>query len=299
MNTVSGRHEIAEPPSKDVCGHIACQAIKELWFHTGTNCNLQCRGCFEGSGPDVHRIEAATYNDMRPYIDAATEYGVEKFAFTGGEPFLNPDILQILDYALERAPCLVLSNGTTPLQSKAGQLEVLLQKRYPLSFRISLDFPDSAQHDALRGAGRFQEALASIQLLHRAGYAVSVARRMQHNEQPEAAETAYSELFANNGLPPDLSLVSFPELLHVSPLQISEYCLAQYHTEESRAGFMCAFSRMIVKQNGKVGVYACTLVDDDPTFDLGVELKQAVARQVMLQHPRCAVCFSQGVSCSQ
>jgi len=93
--------------------------------------------------------------------------------------------------------------------------------------------------------------------------------------------------------------VGFPELLHVSPLQISEYCLAQYHTEESRAGFMCAFSRMIVKQNGKMGVYACTLVDDDPAFNLGAELEQAVARQVLLQHPRCAVCFSQGVSCSQ
>jgi sulfatase maturation enzyme AslB (radical SAM superfamily) len=298
METVSVQHRPSMIPSKDVCGRIVCQGIKELWFHTGTNCNLQCHGCFEGAGPGVHRIETATYDDMRPCIDAATACGVEKFSFTGGEPFLNPDILQTLDYALERAPCLALSNGTAPLRDKAGQLEALLKKRHPLSFRISLDFPDSAQHDALRGPGRFQEALAGIQFLHRTGFAVSVARRMRNNEQPEAAETAYSELFVNNGLPSNLPLVGFPELLHVTPLQISEYCLAQYHTEESRAGFMCAFSRMIVKKNGKMGVYACTLVDDDLTFHLGAELKQAIARPVMLQHPRCSVCFSQGVSCS-
>jgi len=298
MKTVSGQHEISTAPSKDACAYIICQTLKELWFHTGTNCNLRCHGCFEGAGPGVHRIETATYNDMRPYIDAAVECGVEKISFTGGEPFLNPDILQILDYALERTPCLVLSNGTTPLLSKAGQLGALLKKQYPLSFRISLDFPDSAQHDALRGPGRFQETLAGIQLLHRTGFAVSVARRRRNNEQPEV-EAAYSELFVNNCLPSNLSLVSFPELLHVSPLQISEYCLAQYHTEESRAGFMCAFSRMLVKQNGKMGVYACTLVDDDPAFHLGTELDQAMARHVMLQHPRCSVCFSQGVSCSQ
>ena len=298
MKTVSCRRHTSTAPSKDACAHIACQAIKELWFHTGTNCNLHCHGCFEGAGPGVDRIETATYNDMRPYIDAATECGVEKFSFTGGEPFLNPDILQILDYALERAPCLVLTNGTAPLRSKAGQLEALLKKRHPLFFRVSLDFPDSAQHDALRGPGRFQEALAGIQFLHHAGFAVSVARRKQNNEQPEAAEAAYSELFVNNGLPFNLPMVSFPELLHVTPLQISEYCLAQYHTEERRAGFMCAFSRMIVKKNGKMGVYACTLVDDDPAFDLGTELKQAAARHVMLRHSRCSVCFSQGVSCS-
>jgi len=298
MQTVSGQQHAATAPSKDTCASIACRTIKELWFHTGTDCNLQCHGCFEGAGPGVHRIETATYNDMRPYIDAATECGVERFSFTGGEPFLNPDILRTLDYALERAPCLVLSNGTTPLRDKADQLESLRQKPHPLSFRISLDFPDSAQHDGLRGPGRFQEALAGIRLLHRTGFAVSVARRKENNEQPEAAENAYSALFVNNGLPPNLPLVGFPELLHVAPLQISEYCLAQYHTEESRAGFMCAFSRMIVKKNGKMGVYACTLVDDDPAFDLGAELKQAAARHVMLRHSRCSVCFSQGVSCS-
>ena len=286
-------------PAQDACAHIVCKAIKELWLHTGTNCNLKCRGCFEGAGPDVRRIETAAHHDMQPYIDTATECGVEKFSFTGGEPFLNPDILRTLDYALERAPCLVLSNGTAPLRDKAGHLEPLLQKRHPLSFRISLDFPDSAHHDALRGPGRFQEALAGIQLLHRTGFAVSVARRRRDNEQTASVEAAYSKLFVNNGLPSHLPLVSFPELLHVAPLRISEDCLATYHTEESRAGFMCAFSRMVVKHNGKMGVYACTLVDDDPAFHLGADLKQAVACRVLLRHPRCSVCFSQGVSCSQ
>ena len=300
MKDIPGVHDAhSQAPSKETCAHMGCTTLRELWFHTGTNCNLQCHGCFEGAGPGRHRIEAATFNDMRPSLDEAVRLGVENISFTGGEPFLNPDLLRTLDYALDHTPCLVLSNGTAPLQNAIKSLAAFLRKPHPLSFRISLDYPDAARHDAVRGEGRFEEALAGIQSLYRSGFAVSVACRRQTGEQQEQAEAAYQRVFAAQGLPADLPLVSFPELKDVAVLQISEHCLAHYHTAESRAGFMCAFSRMVVKQNGKMGVYACTLVDDDPVFNLGATLEQAVATRVMLRHPRCSVCFSHKVSCSQ
>ena len=60
---------------------------------------------------------------------------------------------------------------------------------------------------------------------------------------------------------------------------------------------MCAYSRMLVKRDGRIRVYACTLVDDDPRFDFGPELSAAAIHRTFLGHKRCFACFSGGVAC--
>ncbi|MCV6613098.1 MAG: radical SAM protein, partial [Amphritea sp.] len=80
---------------------------------------------------------------------------------------------------------------------------------------------------------------------------------------------------------------------------ISTNCMTQYHTEDTRRSFMCAFSKMIVKQNGRMRVYACTLVDDDPEYDLGEDLAQALEHRISMKHHRCFSCFKYGSSCSE
>ncbi len=75
--------------------------------------------------------------------------------------------------------------------------------------------------------------------------------------------------------------------------------MTQYQNDSSRQDFMCNFSKMIVKRNGRMGVYACTLVDDDADYDLGNTLTDAMAIRVMLRHHRCFSCFQDGASCSE
>ena len=75
--------------------------------------------------------------------------------------------------------------------------------------------------------------------------------------------------------------------------------MTRTQTEETRRGFMCAFSKMVVKRNGRMSVYACTLVDDDPAYDLGASLKEAMPRRILLAHHRCYACFEFGSSCSE
>ena len=79
-------------PAGQPRGYIESQSLVELWFHTGTNCNLSCPFCFEGSKPRDNRIEFITLEDIKPFIAEAVELGVAKFSFTGGEPFVNPPI---------------------------------------------------------------------------------------------------------------------------------------------------------------------------------------------------------------
>jgi hypothetical protein len=56
---------------------------------------------------------------------------------------------------------------------------------------------------------------------------------------------------------------------------------------------------MVIKRNGVMRVYACTLVDDDPEYDLGGSLREAQTERILLRHHRCHTCFAFGSSCSE
>jgi len=292
-----------ETPDGVPRGYIQTRRLTELWFNAGTICNLACPFCLEGSGPGDDRLEAITLADTRPFIEEGVRLGVGQFSFTGGEPFVVRDIVSILDYALEKGSCLVLTNGTKPLRTRIDALTPLLHKPNPLSFRISLDYPDPERHDDARGSGSFRLALESLGDLHRLGFSVSVARRQEMGEDTAAADSRYRSYLEEVGIDRDLNIVSFPDF-HVPGSDaavpyITEDCMTRYHTSESRASFMCASSRMVVKRAGQMRVYACTLVDDDGDYDLGPTLSESVRPTVMLKHHRCYSCFAFGASCSE
>ena len=289
----------------DPRGYIQPQMLRELWFHTGTVCNLACPFCLEGSRPGDDRLNRILFNDAQPWIDEAVELGVEQFSFTGGEPLVIKDMVRILDYALRFNPCLVLTNATDPLLKRLQEVESLLGKPQPASFRVSLDYSDRKRHDAGRGEGNFDKALQGLGELHRRGFPVSVARQMEKGEDGEAVERGYRKVFVQAGLPEDLRIVSFPDFLtpgaqdRAEVAQITQDCMTRYQSAETRAAFMCNFSKMVIKKDGRMRVYACTLVDDDPDYDQGRSLRESLSERVMLKHHRCYSCFAFGSSCSE
>jgi MoaA/NifB/PqqE/SkfB family radical SAM enzyme len=284
-------------------GYIQPHGLEELWFHTGTACNLACPFCLEGSRPGDNRLQRITLRDAQPLIDEAVELGVRQFSFTGGEPFIVRDFTNILAYAAGLKPCLVLTNGTEPLLRRLRLIERLRHASHPVSFRISIDYPDETQHDAGRGPGNFRKALQGLRRLHELGFGVSLARQMQPDEDAEQIEARFRKVLAAHGVPDDLRIVKFPDfgLPGDTPTvpEITEDCMRRYHTEQSRREFMCAFSKMVVKIAGRMRVYACTLVDDDPDYDLGGSLAEACGQRIQLRHHRCYACFKYGSSCSE
>lgn len=290
-------------PGGEPRGFITPHALDELWFHTGTACNLACPFCLEGSRPGDTRLQVPRYEDLKPYIDEALSLGVRQFAFTGGEPFLARDLPRILSYALEHRPCLVLTNGTDPLLRRLWQLEGLRGKPQALHFRISLDHPEEARHDAGRGAGSFAKAMESLRRLSELGFPISVASQKPDAGDAEVFGAAFRRLFAAHGLPSDLLRIEFPDFHAPGSLvgvpQISAQCITRYHSEDSRKGFMCAFSKMVVKKQGRMRVYACTLVDDDGEYDLGASLAESMSTPISMKHHRCYSCFAYGASCSE
>jgi uncharacterized Fe-S cluster-containing radical SAM superfamily protein len=275
---------------------VTLQRFTELWIHTGTACNLECPFCLEGSRPGDTRLDRIKLNEIKPYLDEAVHMGVERLGFTGGEPLIVKDIVKILEYALNLKPCLILSNGTAPLLKRLHQLRLLKQQRHPLSFRISIDYPDQQRHDSARGWGNFQRALDGLQLLHEQGFAVSIARQMDVGEDAAAIHDAYRQLLRKAQLPDTTRIVALPELGKLGTPPNADL-LSEAPTNADK--LMCSHSRMLLKRAGQLRVYACAFTDDDERFDMGAALSDATNTSTCLQHQRCELCVRQAATYSE
>ncbi len=253
--------------------------------------------------PGDKRLDRITLEDAQPLLDEAVAVGVEQFSFTGGEPFIVKDLINILRYASALNPCLVLTNGTDPVLKRLRQIETLAEQPHPVAFRISIDYPDETRHDAGRGSGSFKKSWQGLCELHRRGFKVSLARQADAGEDNDSVTSEYRTLLRQHGLPEDTTIVAFPDFLtpgsHPEVPYVTENCMTTYHTVATRQAFMCSFSKMVIKKQGRMRVYACTLVDDDESYDLGGTLAESLEKRIMMRHHRCYSCFAFGSSCSE
>ena len=263
--------------------------LRELWVHTGTTCNLSCPFCHEAASPGDLRLQAPTLPDLMPQLQAAVCAGVERFAFTGGEPLIHRDIVAIVKAALQWRPCLILTNGTAPLIKRSQHLAQWLGQPHALSFRVSIDYPDEAQHDAERGLRNFRKALQGLRLLHEAGFAVSIARLQQPDEDARAISNRFRNLLRRQQLPEDLPVIALPPLGGLGQLLLPQAL------SPSTTPLLCQRSRMLLQREQQLRYSPCPLVDDVPELDLGGDLAIAWASDVPLRHARCTVCIKQEV----
>src|SRR5258708_29566289 len=115
--------------------------LDDLWFQVGgTLCNLTCRHCFISCSPHNHSFGFLNLETVRRYLDESVALGVKEYYFTGGEPFLNPDMTAILELTLHYGPATVLTNGTVFKEEWLSRLErAEKESPYSLEFRVSID----------------------------------------------------------------------------------------------------------------------------------------------------------------
>ncbi|HYZ63311.1 MAG TPA: radical SAM protein, partial [Acetobacteraceae bacterium] len=111
---------------------VGLTGLETLWFNTGTLCNLACAGCYIESSPKNDRLAYLTRAEMRAYLDeiARDRLPTRLVGFTGGEPFMNPELIGMLDDVLGRGlDALVLTNAMKPMRKVEDGL-LLLGRRY-------------------------------------------------------------------------------------------------------------------------------------------------------------------------
>lgn len=285
---------------------VPWSGLKTLWFNTGTLCNVTCANCYIQSSPTNDRLVYLTRADVAPYLDELT--GPAEIGITGGEPFMAPEIIAIMEAALSRGhTLLVLTNAMRPMMRprvQAGLTDLATRYRGRLTLRVSLDSHDAAVHDAERGKGAFAEACTGLTWLAACGIPLALAGRMALHEDEVAARDGYRALIAELGLGLDAGdprqLVLFPEMIaRDDPPEITTDCWGILNVAPD--SIMCASQRMVVRRKGADAprVLACTLLVDDPAFDLGATLAESTAAPVKLNHPWCAsFCVLGGASCS-
>ncbi len=288
---------------------VALSDPQTLWFNTGTLCNITCANCYIESSPENDRLVYITADEVSGYLDQLEDrnWGVTEIGFTGGEPFMNPQMIEMTRRSLERGyRVLILTNAMRPMMRPRVQEGLAaLGRDYGdrLVLRISLDHWQAARHDEERGAGSFARTVEGMEWLRDTGIAMSAAGRTLWGETEAEARAGYAALYARHGFAIDAAdpgaTVLFPEMdERVDVPEITTACWDILG--KTPASVMCASSRMVVKRKGaaRPAVLACTLLPYAPEFELGETLAEA-ERPVALNHPHCAkFCVLGGASCS-
>ena len=98
---------------------VTLTRLHTVWFNTGSLCNITCKNCYMDSSPTNDNLAYLSLSQVETYLDeiAVEGYPVEVIAFTGGEPFMNPEIVAMIEEALSRGyNVLVLSNAMAPMR---------------------------------------------------------------------------------------------------------------------------------------------------------------------------------------
>jgi molybdenum cofactor biosynthesis enzyme MoaA len=237
--------------------------------------------------------------EVRRYLDEAESLGVNDTYFTGGEPFLNRDLLPILADALELGPTTVLTNATLITPERAGGLAALQSgSRYSLEVRVSLDGPTAASNDPIRGEGSFDATMAGLEELARGGLhpIVTVARTWSDAEDAAARE-GFHRFLGERGLSRPRVKVLPLFLLGRETERTRGYAEEERLTEDHLRGhdpwlLQCSTSRMVTSR----GVMVCPILIDAPDARMGSTLRESL-RPHPLAHGACHTCWATGASC--
>ena len=281
-------------------------ALRTLWFNTGTLCNLACGSCFIESSPTNDRLVYLSAAEVKVFLDEIERDGhpTREVGFTGGEPFMNPEIIDMVGEALRRGlKVVVLTNAMKPMMRWAKQLRHL-DGDHPgqLIIRVSVDHYTRNWHEQERGQHSWQPMLKGLRWLAENDFSIRVAGRTCWEESESNLRSGYRQLFARIGLSLDASnpehLILFPDMNgRQEATEVTEECWGLLGVQPDSV--MCATSRMIVKRKNTSAptVVSCTLLPYDSRFELGHTLAEA-AREVSLSHPYCAqFCVLGGGSC--
>ena len=273
--------------------------LDELWIQVaGTLCNLSCTHCFVSSGPGIDRHRLMSRAEVHSGVLEALPLGVKEFYFTGGEPFVHPELLEILEDTLAHGPCTVLTNGTLLTEGRIRSLRRLSDgARYSLEIRVSLDGASPAEHDRLRGPGAFARALDGLLRLERAGLLpiVTITRPVEHD--PLAFHERALLMLRAAGL-------SRPRLKVIPMFRLGRERArsGDYRAEESLADLppeafdpsrlQCSRGRAVTSR----GVFVCPLLVDEPAGAMSDRLAGSL-RPFELSHGACFTCWVTGMSC--
>lgn len=281
---------------------VPLRSLDQLWFQVaGTVCNLRCRHCFISCSPDNHSFWFMSRAEVAETLEESVALGVKEYYLTGGEPFMNADILGILEDTLALGPATVLTNATVLPQRTVDALRSISEaSAYTLELRVSIDGVDAEMNDAIRGEGSFERALAAVARLTDAGF-LPIITTMQSWDDHETEDIlgAFRELLADLGYGRARLKILPPLRIGAEAGRSRGYDDAERVTPEMLNGYptellLCSGARLVTTE----GVWTCPILLGDRSARLGDTLEQALATPARLDRQACHTCWVNGAICS-
>ncbi len=280
---------------------VPLRALDTIWFQVGgTICNLRCTHCFISCSPDNHSHAMMSLEQVRVHLEDAVRLGVREYYFTGGEPFMNRDLMRILEETLRCGPVSVLTNGLFLDEKRCRRLRRIADgSEYSLEIRISLDGWGPEDHDAVRGAGTFKRTVAGIRRLWKAGLnpIITVTEAAKDVGSGQGRALFLDRLRGFGLTKPRLKILplwrigaerersrGYAEWERLTPDMVKD---------ESLAALQCSTGRMVTSR----GVYVCPILIESEQARLGERIGDSL-RPFDLSHPACYTCHVSGMTCS-
>lgn len=135
-----------------------------LWEITNT-CNYHCSYCMFSCEAQKYENELTT-EEVKKNIKDLKENNFTYIKFTGGEPFVRKDMIEILEYASKLGFDMDISTNASLLTKEIATK--LKQMNFPM-VHVSLDGYDRDSHEYVRGKNTFEPTIRGIKLLTEAG----------------------------------------------------------------------------------------------------------------------------------
>jgi AdoMet-dependent heme synthase len=275
--------------------------LDHLWFQVGgTLCNLTCHHCFISCSPKNRSFGFLSLAEVKGRLAESARLGVKEYYFTGGEPFLNPEMTAILAETLRYGPATVLTNGTVLKEEWLDELRAAEERSlYSLEFRVSIDGFSPETNDPIRGEGTFARAMRGVGKLVEFGFLpiITAARTWDIDQDPEIVGAFVAMLQAAGYARPRLKILP---TLHLGAeeqrthgYRETERITAEMLDDYDAGQLICEHSRIVTDR----GVHVCPILIEAPDSLLGQTLEEA-ARPFALQHGACYTCYQYGAICS-
>ena len=273
---------------------VAFRELDSLWLQvTGTLCNLACTHCLNASGPRAPWLASLDADAVRAALVEGEALGVKEVYFTGGEPFLHPEIVPLLGAALAIAPTTVLTNGTLIDDSLARTLAALAElSPYSLEIRLSVDGTCADENDRIRGAGTFARALAGLRHLTANGLLPIVTATDVRSDSTLYARLRDALLAAGIARPRIKILPLLPAGRAGRQSPGGGLTVGDLDGVDDRR-LMCTQTRVVAAG----GVYACPILAGLDGARLGDTLAASFG-STPLYHPACRTCVHMGLTCT-
>jgi uncharacterized Fe-S cluster-containing radical SAM superfamily protein len=293
---------VSDPRPTHQSPRIRLEQFDSLWFQvTGTLCNLTCTHCFISCSPNNRSFGFLDYDQVVRALEESRPFGVKEYYFTGGEPFMHPRLIDMLEQTLRIGPATVLTNGTLFRDETVQRLAAIRDaSQYSLELRISIDGADAASNDAIRGEGAFDRAMQGVKAVVAAGFLpiITMAQTWDDREGATVLERMRQALLNAGYTRPRLKIL--PSLkIGAEALRDRGYRDDERVTSEMIDGYdtsqlICATSRMISDR----GVHVCPILIEQPDSVLGQTLAEAAGKDYALRHQACYTCWLNGAICS-